>query len=145
MDKRERFKSCAGLALAKLEEAHPERVHLWPSKLASELGEERNQESTRFCELTLEWLEENGYIRCGNKIADPQYGVGQHVFREARLTDKGFGALEVKIEFRGKKERVGEALVQQLGATAGEMRNAAIAELMGYFLGGIAKSWSLGS
>jgi hypothetical protein len=138
MNKQELFRSCAGLVLGKLEEAHPDRVHLIPRQIVVELGEEESDENVRLCYLTVEWLQENGYIRCDEK----RYRDARETCRSGRLTDKGFAALQVKVDFRGKSERVGAALVEQVGTVVGEARNAAIGELVGHVLGGFAKGWS---
>jgi len=47
MEKRELFESCAGFVLAKLDEALPDKVHLIPSKLLAEMGEEASEENVR--------------------------------------------------------------------------------------------------
>lgn len=140
MDKRELFESCAGFVLAKLDEALPDKVHLIPSKLLAEMGEEASEENVRRCYLTVEWLEENGYIRCDEQ----RYLDASDARRNGRLTDKGFAALNVKVDFRGKSKRIGDALAEQVETTVGEARKAAVGELVGHVFGGFAKSW-LGS
>jgi hypothetical protein len=138
MSKREFFDSCAGFVLGKLDGEHPERMHLIPREIVIELGGEVSDEKVRLCFLTIEWLEDNGYIGCYPR----RFVDSLDSFRGARLTDKGLVALDRKIDFRGKSKRLGDALVEQVGTVAGETRNSIIGELVGQVIGGVIKSFS---
>lgn len=140
LEHRDAFKRYAAFALAKLDEAHPNRVNLVPTKIIAELGEEISKQNVFLCERTLDWLVENGYFKCNSRRWSGDPNFAEHAYREARLTTLGFTALDAKIDFRGKSERAGDVLVEQVKAVASEARNAVIGEVVGQVIGGFTKS-----
>ena len=60
--------------------------------------------------------------------------------RGSRLTTLGFATLEIKLDFRGKLERAGDLLADQIAGVVGKARDAAISEVLGRLVGAAAKS-----
>lgn len=140
MGHRALFKRYAAFALAKLDEAHPNRVNLVPGKLVEELGDEALKENIFLCERTLDWLVENEYVRVSSREWSGNPNIAESTYRDARLTTQGFAALDIKIDFRGKAQRAGDVLLEQVRQTASEARNSALGEVVGQVIGGFTKS-----
>lgn len=141
MDKRERFKSYAGLILGKLDSALPERVNMLPSKLVIDFGEPVTKESVSFCIQTLDWLQENNYFVSPTRGRAPINGdIAELWYDRMLLTDKGLAALDQEMDFRGQWQRVGDILSNQANTAASETRNAILSDLAGRALGSFVKS-----
>jgi hypothetical protein len=138
--KRDLFNQYAAHALATLDKEHPDPVDLVPSKMVSDLGHELTKKNIFLCQRTLSWLEDNDYIRCGPRIWSGNPEIAETAFRESRLTTDGFSALDIRMDFRGKLQRAGDILMDQISGVAGKARDAAIADIISKVIGASAKA-----
>jgi hypothetical protein len=138
--KRDLFNRYAAHALSVLDKEHPDPLNLVPSKIVSALGHEPTKENVFTCQRTLSWLEDNGYIKCEARSWSGNPNLAETAFPGSRLTTQGFAALDIKIDFRGKLERAGDLLADQVSNVAGKARDAAISEVISRIIGASAKA-----
>src|SRR5688572_4780705 len=134
--KRERFIEYAAYVLAELDEAHPHRIVLVPSKVVAALGQEQGKDTTLLCQASLDWLTDNGYFHCSRRPGS-NATIAEHVFAEASLTEKGWTKLGVEMDLRGIKRRAGDVLRDEVKKIGENTRSGAIGEIVGQVIGGI--------
>jgi hypothetical protein len=137
MTRREVFHECCAHVLARLDSEFPTPVNLTARSVLIALEIEPGKNGRRLCGESVQWLADNGYIKIDGRHAvvdNPPTG-SEMAFTAARLTDKGFAALNIQISFRGEIERAGDALGDQVKRAAGDVRTAAMGKIVDYIMG----------
>lgn len=132
MTRREVFHETCGYVLGHLDGEFPTPVSLSAKRVLSELEIEPGKHGRRICGESIQWLADNGYIKIDGRhsIVDKPLDGSEMGFTAARLTDKGFSALNVQLEFRGEMKRAGDALSNQFKEVAGEARAALVGKIV---------------
>jgi hypothetical protein len=65
----------------------------------------------------------------------------QTIYHQARLTTRGYAALDAPIEFSGTKGKAGKFIADQAQDSAREARSAIISDLIGRVIGEAAKAF----
>jgi hypothetical protein len=134
MTKRELFHECCGHVLARLDVEFPTPSHLTAKSALERLKIEPGKNGRRICGESIQWLADNGYIRIDGRhaVVDNPPSGSEMAFTAARLTDKGFAALNIQISLCGETERAGNALADQLKEAAGDARAAAVGKIVDF-------------
>jgi hypothetical protein len=141
-DDRALFNRFALSIFAKLQEAFPTEVSLRPHDILREEGMEPTAHSLAICDRTLSWLCQEGYFSSpGTVIGEVGPKELQTIYSRARLTTRGYAALDAPIEFSGTKGKAGEFIAKQAKEAAGEARGAIIGDLIGRVIGEAAKAF----
>jgi hypothetical protein len=140
MTKRELFNQFAAHSLTLLDKEHPSPVILVPSKIVSALGYEPTKQKILLCQRTLSWLQDNDYMKCGPPTWSGNPEIAETAFVGSRLTTRGFAALDIRVDFRGKLERAGDILAEQASNAASSARDATIADIVGKIVAAGAKA-----
>jgi hypothetical protein len=82
------------------------------------------------------WLEKEGFVRIGMRPMSGEY------LGHMDLTSKGLAALSATPSSLEGKEPIGDRILSTMGKAGGEVRSAAIGELIGAIFAGALKSFS---
>lgn len=131
------FQQYAARVLAHLENELPSLVEIIPRKLVVTFGQEPDHANIGMCEETLRWLTDNGYIRYQRLIHTNNSHHDGSTFVGVSLSDKGLAALDLKINFKGRSQRAGDVLKEQLAKVGDKARDTAISEIVTKVLGAL--------
>ena len=141
-DDRALFNRFALRIFAKLQEAFPTEIALRPHDILKEEGMEPTAHALAICDRTLSWLYREGYFWSpGTVIAEVKPMELQTIYHQARLTTRGYAALDAPIEFSGTKGKAGKFIADQAKGSAREARSAIISDLIGRVIGEATKAF----
>lgn len=128
ISKRDLFHECCGHVLARLDGEFPTPVSITAKSTLEALDIEAGKHGRRICGESINWLADNGYIKIDGRhvVVDPGAAGSELAFTNARLTDKGFAALNIQISFQGRTQRAGNALLDYIKGVPGDVRAGGI-------------------